>query len=134
MTEYSDVLRICGGAILALVCIQVLRTYDKSSLGNTAAVCFSVLLASAAVGAAVPLLRYLRNIAAPYLASGYADILWKAMAVGMTVQLTSDTIREAGEGALADRVDFVGRTAILCIGLPLYGEIFELAGGLLRIS
>jgi hypothetical protein len=52
------------------------------------------------------------------------------MAIGITVQLTADTIRDAGECGLADRVESVGRAVLLCIGLPLYEELFSLAGQL----
>ena len=63
-----------------------------------------------------------------YLGQTYADILRRGMAVGITVQLTADAVRDAGETGIAERVEGVGRAALLCIGMPLYKELFSLAG------
>lgn len=133
MTEYADILRLCGGALLASVCIVVLRGCDRAGMGGVVSACFSVILAAAAVGAAVPFLAKLRDLTEPYLQSEYADILWRALACGMTVELTSDVIRDAGESSLADKVEFAGRAVLLSIGFPLYEAVFSLAGRLLGL-
>ena len=59
------------------------------------------------------------------------ELLLRAMAIGILVQLTADTVRDAGEGLLADRVETVGRAVLLCVGMPLYQEMLSLAGTLL---
>jgi len=53
------------------------------------------------------------------------------MAFGITIQLTADTVRDTGEGGLADRVEMVGRAILLGLGMPLYKEVLSLAGQLL---
>ena len=78
--------------------------------------------------AAKPILEELQKIGGLFSGGKYADILWRGMAIGITVQLTADTVRDFGEGGLADRVEVVGRAVLLCIGIPLYKELFSLAG------
>ena len=133
LTSFAEVLRICGAAMLCMVCMAVLRASDRAGIGGIIGVCMTVIFGLAAVRAAAPMLSALRERCVPFLGSDYAELMWRAMAVGMTVQLTSDTVRDAGESALADRVDMIGRAALLCIGMPLYEELFALAASLLRL-
>ena len=114
--------------MLAAVCMLMLRGLDKSGFAATASVCFGVIFALAAVLCAKPVLEQLVSIGGLYLGDAHADILRRGLAVGITVQLTADTVRDAGEGGLADRVETVGRAVLLCIGIPLYKELFSLAG------
>ena len=114
--------------MLAAVCLLLLRGLDKSGFTGAASVCFGVIFALAAVYCAKPVIEQLAEIGGLYLGDSHADILFRGMAVGITVQLTADTVRDAGEGGLADRVETVGRAVLLCIGIPLYKELFSLAG------
>ena len=130
LSSYSEVLRICGCAVLAAVCLLILRGLDRSGISGGISICIGAVFALTAVCAVKPLIGELRSLSQAYLGQTYAEILWRATAVGITVQLTADAIRDAGEGRLAERVEGVGRAALLCIGLPLYRELFSLAGQL----
>jgi len=127
----GDVLRICGGAILAAVCLLVVRGLDKNGISGAVSVCIGAMFALAALSAAKPVLETVRSYGALYFDSVWSDLLFRAMAIGILVQLTADTVRDAGEGLLADRVETVGRAVLLCVGIPLYRELLTLAGQLL---
>jgi len=131
LESYSDVLRMCGCAILAAVCLLVVRGLDKSGISGAVSVCIGAVFALAAILAAKPVLDTVRSYGELYFDSEWTDLLFRAMAIGITVQLTADTVRDAGEGLLADRVETVGRAVLLCVGMPLYREILSLAGQLL---
>ena len=129
--SYGDVLRLCGCAILAAVCMLVVRGLDKSGISGAVSVCIGAAFALAAILAAKPVIDAVRSYGELYFDSEWTDLLFRAMAIGITVQLTADTIRDTGEGLLADRVETVGRAVLLGIGMPLYREILSLAGQLL---
>ena len=84
-----------------------------------------------ALYAAKPILQTVRSYGNLYFDNPHMELLLRAMAIGILVQLTADTVRDAGEGLLADRVETVGRAILLCIGMPLYQEMLSLAGPLL---
>ncbi len=130
LESYADVLRICGCAILATVCLLVVRGLDKNGVSGVVSVCFGAVFALAAVTAAKPVWETVRSFGSLYFDNEWADLLFRAMAIGITVQLTADTVRDAGEGLLADRVETVGRAVLLCVGMPLYRELLSLAGQL----
>ncbi len=128
MTAYTEILRVCGGAVIAWICLHVLRMYDKGSGISTAAgVFFSVLLSGTAIRVIVPVFSFLKAYTEPFLSSEYSALVFRAVALGLTVQLCSDVIRDAGEGGLANRLEMIGRGALLCMGLPLYEDILALA-------
>ena len=129
--NWGEILRLCGCGVLAAVCLLVLRGLDKNGISGMASACIGAAFAILAVSAAEPILSMLRSYGALYLGEGHAALLLRVMAIGMTVQLTADTIRDAGEGSLADRVEHVGHAVMLCVGIPLYQEILSLAGQLL---
>lgn len=133
MTDYTEVLRLCGCGILALCCIMTLRACDRAGIANAVAVLMTLLLASAAIGAARPLLALLTEKTTPFLDASYAQILWRATAIGMTAEVTADIIRDAGETRLADGVEFAARAVLLCLGIPLYEAIFSLAATLIAL-
>ena len=129
--SFGDILRICGGAILAAVCLLVVRGLDKHGISGAVSVCIGAIFALTALYAAKPVLETVHSYGELYFDNAYADILLRAMAIGIVVQLTADTVRDAGESLLADRVETVGRAALLCVGIPLYREMLSLAGQLL---
>ena len=63
----------------------------------------------------------------------YAVILFKALGVCWLAQFAADSCRDAGESALASKVELAGKTAVLLLSLPLFSDVaaaaLELAGG-----
>ena len=53
----------------------------------------------------------------------YAAILMKALAVCYITQLASDCCRDGGETAIAGKVEFGGKIAILLISVPLFDKL-----------
>jgi hypothetical protein len=131
LDSFGDVLRFCGCAILASVCLLILRGLDKNGISGAVSACFGAIFALTAVLAAKPVLAFFRTCGGFYCDNAWADLLLRAMAFGITIQLTADTVRDAGEGGLADRVEMVGRVVLLGLGMPLYKEVLALAGQLL---
>ena len=64
--------------------------------------------------------------------AGSATILLKAVGVCFITQLACDLCRDAGENAIAARVETAGKAAILLISLPLFEQVLELVMVLLR--
>ena len=136
MSGDAALLRVCGGGITALVCLLVIRASDRGNgMGNAAALGCSILLTAGAFSAVLPVLEELRTLCGTYLAGlpdGTGSVLCRVMAAGITVQLTGDLIRDAGEGGLAEKVDLAGRAVLLAMGFPLVQSLLSLAGTWLR--
>ena len=61
----------------------------------------------------------------------YASILFRALGICFLAQFAADACRDAGESALASRVELGGKTAVVILSLPLFREIMTVALGLL---
>lgn len=62
----------------------------------------------------------------------YLNVLIRALGICIVAQIAADTCRDAGENALASKVELAGKIAVLLIALPLFGEIIRVAQNLLH--
>ncbi len=131
MNGAADIFRICGGALVSLVCLLVIRSADRSGgMGTAASAGFSFLMIAAAITAALPIVSAAKELCTPYLSSlpeGCETVLFRAAACGMTVQVTTDIIRDAGEEKLAEKAELAGRAVLLAMGFPLIRELLSAA-------
>ncbi len=98
LPQYAMVVSICGGALLLLFC---LLQFGES---------FSALRK----------LLSLTNASEQHI-----GILFKALGICYLTSLGADCCRDAGESALAGKVELAGKAAILLLSLPLVSELLN---------
>lgn len=63
----------------------------------------------------------------------YIKIMLKALGICLLAQFGADTCRDAGEIALASKIELAGKVIVLCMSLPLFGYVAgmvaEIIGG-----
>ncbi len=69
------------------------------------------------------------NAAVP---TAYMGILLKGLGICLLTQIAADTCRDAGETALANKAELVGKVLLLAVALPLFEEIIALALSLVQ--
>lgn len=122
-----NVVGIAGLALCAAVIAAMLRRYHQE---------YAVLLSIAA--GVVILLELFANIAPALgqiktllstsgLSADYALILLKTLGVCFLAQFAADSCRDAGENALASKVELAGKISIVVLSLPLFEKIAETA-------
>ena len=117
---------IAGAAVVAAVLAVMLRRYhaEYEMLLSLAAGVFLMLsllnVLPQALGQVSDLLR------AAALPGEYAVILFKALGICWLAQFAADSCRDAGESALASKVELAGKTAVLLTTLPLCSAVAEL--------
>ena len=65
--------------------------------------------------------------------SEYAKAVIKALGICYVVQLAADTCRDAGQSALAGKVELGGKAAVVVIALPLFQNLLNLALSLIDL-
>lgn len=126
-----SVIKLCAAALTATVLCIILK-HNKSELYGLCAVSASIILGTAALSAAVPGIEYITSL---FQSSGfgeYAEIMLKAIGIGLTVQTTSDICRDCGENAIASKLELAGKAELLLIAVPLIKYILELTTGILE--
>jgi len=128
-----EILKYCGAALITLAVILLLRAV-KSDFYGMAALAAAVVLFGVAIGNMTPLFVQIRGY---YEDSGFSDyfgILWKALGVTLCISFTSEICRDAGEAALASKLELLGKIEILLLTLPILQEILSLAAGLMNTA
>ena len=126
-----DMLSIAGLAVTAAAIAILLRQYRKEyamlvGLGAGIAILLFVILK--AQPAFTQLFRLLDSSG---VNREYAQILVKTLGICFVTQLAMDSCKDAGETAIASKVELAGKFAILLVALPLFEEIAKLAMNLI---
>ena len=75
---------------------------------------------------------FLREVLGRYqIDTAYLAVMLKVIGVAYLAQFASDLCRDAGEGAVAGKVELAGRVLILALCLPVFAAILELIGSIL---
>lgn len=126
-----DMLHIAGFAVTVAALAVVLRQYKKE-YALLLSLAGGVLLFLLVLSQASPVFEQMRTLAEQAgIDGGYVSVLIKSLGVCFVTQLASDTCRDAGETAVAGKVEMCGKFAVLLLALPLFKEIASLALGLI---
>ena len=62
----------------------------------------------------------------------YTSILFKTLGICFVTQLASDACTDAGQTAIASKIEIAGRVAVLLISLPLFNVLLSIASQLIN--
>lgn len=127
MTVYTVVAVGVLGAVLTLTVRQL-----KPELGLFVSAAAGILILLLAVAELSGTLDALESLAMRYeIPSDYVGLLVKIIGITCLVQFGVQICKDAGESAIASRVEFGGRTLILALTLPAAIEAIRAAASLL---
>ena len=126
-----EIVALCGIAVLAAVFSVMLKKYipEYSFLISLGAGVLILLLILSKITPAVSQIKNL--LSATGLSSEYGSVLFKSLGVCFLTQFAADSCRDAGESALASKVELAGKVLIVVMALPLFEKIAETALSLL---
>lgn len=61
----------------------------------------------------------------------YFQILLKLIGISFLCEFTSNICKDAGSNSIAKQIEFVGKLAILIVGLPIFESLLSMVGNLL---
>lgn len=126
-----DIFKITAvGITAACVCMLIKGTRPEIAL--------SVSLAAAVIIVfyTLPLMRRvissMKGIA-DYMGieSAYITPVFKAVGISFVTQTGSDLARDSGESAVASKIDFAGRIAIISLALPIAYKMISVVNGII---
>lgn len=128
-----DIWKLCGMALLIAVSALLVRQ-NNGEYGKVITVCGGVLLTGLVLHEMAPVIQDVLSLPDTYGGGIYLTTMLKALAVGWTVQVTSDIVSDLGRQALARKVEMAGKIAILVIAYPLVRQLLSFSAGLMGIS
>jgi len=61
----------------------------------------------------------------------YTAVLFKALGICFLTQVACDTCKDAGEGAIAAKVEMAGKVLVLAVSLPLFQQVLSIVYSLM---
>lgn len=119
----TDVLKLCGFGLLAvMLCVVVRQLKPESAVFvNIAA---GAMMLAAAVKTLSPSVKAISELADSAGISGeFAEVLIKALAISYITALSADCARDAGESALGAKLELAGRVSIAALSLPVFTSL-----------
>lgn len=126
-----NIIGIAGTALVAAILSAMLKRYHQeyAIIINIAAGVIIIVQILANISPAIKQLNVLLSSAG--LSSDYTLILFKSLGICFLAQFAGDSCRDAGENALATKVELAGKIAIVLLALPMFESIATTAVALI---
>ncbi|MBP1562179.1 MAG: stage III sporulation protein AD [Oscillospiraceae bacterium] len=122
---------LCGlGIIAAAICVIIRKILPEGAFWVSIAA--GVVILGAAVAMLAPSVKAFTDLSEAAGVDGeFAKILLKALAVCYLTTLCAGCARDAGESAIAAKLELGGRAAVAAISLPVFTRLAELITALI---
>ena len=128
-----QVTAVVGAAVIA-ASLAVLLKQIRGEYAIVVSIAAGCLLSIWAVDAAAPVVQQISDlVSSAELEIQNGEILIKSLGIAVLTQLGIDVCRDAGETAIASKVELCGRVAITLICLPLLGQVLAMAKELINL-
>ena len=126
-----NITALIGLGLVAAVLSIILRQ-SKPEFGLYIPLIAGIIILTAVITAMRPALDTVRNLMETTgMNSIYGQTLLKGLAVCYLTQLAVDTCKDAGETAIAGKLELSGKIAIVVLSLPLFNSLVVLITGLM---
>ena len=128
-----NIIIIVSTALIAAILSLILKQY-KPEYSLFISISAGILIFLSVLAVIRPIMDFISDLTAQTGLSGvYAEVLIKSLAVCYITQLASDCCTDAGETAIAGKLQIAGKIAILLIALPMFKSLTELVTELINI-
>lgn len=122
-----SIFSIIGLAIISAMLCLLLKQYRPEFALSATLICGIVIFLTV-IAEMTPLFDMIRTTL-DKIESGneYTLVIIKALGICYITQLASDTCQDAGERAMAGKIELAGRVAVLLLSLPMFSSILQIA-------
>ncbi len=126
-----NIIAIAGIAIITAILAVMLKRYHQE-YSIIISIAAGILILFQIFANIMPAIQQINTLlSSAGLTADYAAILFKSLGICFLAQFAADSCRDAGESALASKVEFAGKIAIVVLSLPLFERIASTAVGLI---
>ncbi len=126
-----NIIVIASSALIAAVLSVVLKQY-KPEYSMFISIAAGVLIFLVVLAVIDPILDFIGELTDKAGLDGiYGEVLIKSLAICYITQLACASCKDAGESAIAGKLQIAGKIAILLIALPMFRSLTEIVTGLI---
>lgn len=127
-----DMVQIVGAGVVAAILSVVIKQY-KPEYSMMISLAAGVLIIAVIALNAAPIFEQIGTIlSSTDMPSEYIEILLKSLGICYLTQIACDTCKDAGESAIATKIEIAGKIGILMISLPLFQQVLTIVMALLN--
>ena len=126
-----NILQISGLALTAVALAVLLRQY-RAEYAMALGLMVSVVVLLALMPVLKETMSLLMNIASNSGASQTVGVIVKSLGIAFVAGIAADVCRDAGESAMASKVELAGKVAILSLAMPMATQLMGLVERILR--
>ena len=120
-----DIVKIIGIAFLALIIIIILKQYKPEFVVYVSILAGAIILFMS-MGKLTGIITILQNIASKTKVNGeFLSILIKITGIAFLTEFAVSVCKDAGETAIASKVDLGGKVIIIAISIPIISALLE---------
>ena len=128
-----NILTFTGAGIVMCVLIVTVRQ-SKPELALPLCIACGAVMSLYLLRAVLPLIDEMRSLSEASGINGqFVAIGVKAVGICLAVQTAADVCRDAGQTALAGKLELGGKAALLIVAFPLFREMISLAGQMIGV-
>lgn len=119
-----DIARLAGLALCGVAAGLVLRSFGKKEYALLCEIACGILMLCGSMDALRSVLNDLAQLQSRFLSDDpFTALLFKVTGIALIAELAAQLCRDAGSGALAQKVELAAKGMILCSALPMLSEL-----------
>ena len=120
-----EIIRIIGVAISALVIIIILKLY-RPEFSIYVSLISGILIITLIIGKLDGIIQILKNLAnKSSINNEFLNILLKVTGIAILTEYIISICKDAGESAIASKVDLGGKVIIMSLSIPIISSLLE---------
>ena len=126
-----NILSIIGIGLVAAMLALVLRQ-ARPEFAMLVSLAASVVILLLVCRDIVPVIDQIQAMLdASSMPREYVSVLFRALGICFLTQVACDTCKDAGEGAIASKVEMAGKVLVLVTSLPLFQQVLSIVYSLM---
>lgn len=120
-----DIIKIVGIAFITLIVVIILKQY-KPEFAMYASILGGAIILFISLGKITGIIQLLENISLKTAINGeFLGILIKITGIAFLTEFAVSVCKDAGETAIANKVDLGGKVIIIAISIPIVSALLE---------
>ncbi len=114
-------------AVIAAIISVLLKKYNPE-YSIILSLCAGVLILFMIISKVTPIVDKMKDlISTTGMPAEYTSILLRTLGICFLTQFSADSCKDAGESAMASKVELAGKIFIIVIALPLFEQVAKIA-------
>lgn len=124
--------RLCGLCLMGVLLLLFLRQ-SKPDFAPLVTLTLCVMLGGVGIASLLPAVDFMQELPLNESTAQSLTVMLKSLGLAFVTQTTAEFCRDAGESAVASKVELIGRAEILLLCLPMLRELMSITAEVLTL-